>query len=131
MAISVRRSRKELTDYKRTIVVTKKFKPTDDERTLVSSMVAVGIPQDHIALVLRDGIAPKTLRLHFRRELDTAKIKANAKIGGTLYKKAMAGDTTAAIFWAKTQMGWKETNVQENTGKDGEPLILWGSKPTK
>jgi hypothetical protein len=24
---------------------------------------------------------------------------------------------TAAIFWAKTQMGWKETSVQEHTGK--------------
>jgi len=25
----------------------------------------------------------------------------------------MNGDTTAAIFWAKTQMGWKETQVHE------------------
>jgi len=92
------------------------FKPTDDERRLVEQMCAVGIPQESICLVVRDGIDDKTLRKHFRRELDTAKIKANAKIGGTLFNKAVNGDTTAAIFWAKTQMGWKETNVSEHTG---------------
>jgi len=85
------------------------FKPTDDERKLVEQMSAVGIPHESIALVLRDGIDDKTLRKHFRRELDTAKIKANAKIGGGLFNKAMAGDTASLIFWAKTQMGWSET----------------------
>ncbi|MBC8158278.1 MAG: hypothetical protein H8E94_02990 [Alphaproteobacteria bacterium] len=104
------------------------FKPTDEERQLVTQMCAVGIPQESICLVVRDGIDDKTLRKHFRRELDTAKIKANAKVGGTLFNKAMAGDTTAAIFWAKTQMGWKETNATEITGKDGKDLweSLWG-----
>ena len=92
------------------------FKPTDDERRLVEQMCAVGIPQESICLVVRDGIDDKTLRKHFRRELDTAKIKANAKIGGTLFNRAVNGDTTAAIFWAKTQMGWKETNINEHTG---------------
>ena len=92
------------------------FKPTDDERKLVEQMCAVGIPQESICLVVRDGIDDKTLRKHFRRELDTAKIKANAKIGGTLFNRAVNGDTTAAIFWAKTQMGWKETNINEHTG---------------
>ena len=84
------------------------FKPTDEERKLVEQMCAVGIPQESICLVVRDGIDDKTLRKHFRRELDTSKIKANAKVGGALFNKAMAGDTSAAIFWAKTQMGWKE-----------------------
>tara|TARA_R110000796_G_scaffold242489_1_gene364564 strand:+ start:1297 stop:1665 length:369 start_codon:yes stop_codon:yes gene_type:complete len=92
------------------------FKPTDDERKLVEQMCAVGIPQESICLVVRDGIDDKTLRKHFRRELDTAKIKANAKIGGTLFNKAVNGDTTAAIFWAKTQMGWKETSHTELSG---------------
>lgn len=90
------------------------FKPTDDERKLVEQMSAVGIPHESIALIVRDGIDDKTLRKHFRRELDTAAIKANAKVGGTLFNKAMAGDTTAAIWWSKTRMGWKETTVNEN-----------------
>ena len=93
------------------------FEPTEDERNLVTQMAMVGIPQTDIALVIRDGIAPKTLRTHFRRELDTAKVKANAKVGGILFKKILAGDTTAAIFWAKTQMGWKEKQEYEISGE--------------
>ena len=92
------------------------FKPTDDERKLVEQMCAVGIPQESICLVVRDGIDDKTLRKHFRRELDTAKIKANAKIGGSLFNKAVNGDTTAAIFWLKTQMKWTETSHTELSG---------------
>lgn len=93
------------------------FKPTDDERKLVEQMSAVGIPQESICLVIRDGIDDKTLRKHFRRELDTAAVKANAKIGGTLYNKAINGDTTAAIWWSKTRMGWKETQEHQMGGK--------------
>jgi len=104
------------------------FKPTDDERTLVEQMTAVGIPQESIALVIRDGIDDKTLRKHFRRELDTAKVKANAKVGGMLFNKIMNGDTAAAIFWAKTQMGWKETTVQENTGNVSITVTLVEAK---
>ena len=26
------------------------------------------------------------------------------------------------MFWAKTRMGWKETNVQEHTGANGTAL---------
>ena len=26
------------------------------------------------------------------------------------------------MFWAKTRMGWKETNGQEHTGADGKPI---------
>ena len=85
------------------------FKPTDAERQLVTQMTAVGIPQESVCLVVRDGIDDKTLRKHFRMELDTAKVKANAQIGGALFNKAMKGDTTAMIWWTKTQMKWKET----------------------
>ena len=92
------------------------FKPTDEERKLVEQMSAVGIQQSNIAMVIRDGIDDKTLRKHFRKELDTAATKANAKIGGTLFNKAVNGATSAAIFWAKTRMGWKETSVQEHAG---------------
>lgn len=107
----------------------KPFDPTPEERKMVEQMCAVGIPQEQICLVVRDGIDDKTLRKYFRYELDTAKTKANAKVGGMLFNKIMNGDTTAAIFWAKTQMGWKETSAQEITGANGKDLNLWGSKP--
>ena len=92
------------------------FKPTDQEREQVEQMSAVGIPQESICRVIRDGIDDKTLRKHFRTELDTAVAKANANIGNTLYNKAMGGDTSALIWWSKTRMGWKETSVQEHQG---------------
>ena len=85
------------------------FKPTDDERNLVEQMTACGIPQESQCLVIRDGIDDKTLRKHFRRELDTAATKANTKVAGTLFSKAMGGDTAAMIWWSKTRMGWTWT----------------------
>lgn len=89
-------------------------------------MCAVGIPHEGIAACIGDGIDDKTLRKHFAEELKTAKIKANAKIGGSIFNAAISGNMTAASLWAKTQMGWKETSVTEVQGKDGAPLVLWG-----
>lgn len=102
------------------------YKPTDDDRKTVSLMCAVGIPHEGIAACIGDGIDDKTLRKHFAEELKTAKIKANAKIGGSIFNAAISGNMTAASLWAKTQMGWKETSVTEVQGKDGAPLVLWG-----
>ena len=93
------------------------YKPTDDDRKTVSLMCAVGIPHEGIAACIGDGIDDKTMRRHFAEELKTAKIKANAKIGGSIFNAAISGNMTAASLWAKTQMGWKETSVQEHTGK--------------
>ena len=93
------------------------FKPTDDERNLVEQMTACGIPQESQCLVIRDGIDDKTLRKHFRRELDTAATKANTKVAGTLFSKAMGGDTAAMIWWSKTRMGWKDSSALQVTAK--------------
>tara|TARA_R110002094_G_scaffold18792_1_gene30368 strand:+ start:806 stop:1147 length:342 start_codon:yes stop_codon:yes gene_type:complete len=92
------------------------FKPTAAERKLVEQMTACGIPQDSLCLVVRDGIDEKTLRKHFRRELDTSATKANAKVAQTLFGKAMGGDTTALIWWTKTRMKWSERQEVEHTG---------------
>lgn len=91
--------------------------PTRATRELVQLHTMVGTTQETIASII--GIDPKTLRKHYRDELDLAKAKANATIGGALFNKAKAGDTTAMIFWMKTQAGWKETNVNEHTSPDG------------
>ncbi len=42
-----------------------------------------------------------------------AKIQAKAMVGGSLMKKALAGDTTAAIFYMKTQGGWSSKGNSE------------------
>ncbi len=91
--------------------------PTRATRELVQLHTMVGTRQEAIASII--GIDPKTLRKYYRDELDQSKAKANATIGGALFNKAKSGDTTAMIFWMKTQAGWKETNVNEITNPDG------------
>lgn len=91
--------------------------PTRATRDLVQLHTMVGTTQETIASII--GIDPKTLRKYYREELDQSKAKANATIGGALFNKAKSGDTTAMIFWMKTQAGWKETNVNEITSPDG------------
>jgi hypothetical protein len=93
------------------------FIPTDEERKLVESMSGYGVPFEQIAALTRD-IDLNTLKKHFRSELTQGKAKANSKVGQTMFQKATSGDTSAAIWWTKTQMGWKETkdiNVNTNT----------------
>jgi len=94
--------------------------PTDALRQTVQLHSTVGTPQETIADIL--GIDAKTLRKHYREELDQSKAKANATIGGALYNKARGGDTAAMIFWMKTQAGWRETNVHEHGGIGGGPI---------
>jgi hypothetical protein len=98
------------------------FEPTDAERKQVESFSGYGLPIDQIAVLVRDGISVDTLRKHFATELVSGKAKANGKVGKTLFQKVMAGDTTAAIWWSKTQMRWAETQKHELTGADGAPL---------
>jgi hypothetical protein len=98
------------------------FKPTDAERKQVEALSGYGLPIEQIAVLVRDGIDTDTLRKHFATELVSGKAKANGQVGKTLFQKVMAGDTTAAIWWSKTQMRWAETQKHELTGADGAPL---------
>ncbi len=100
----------------------KPFEPTDDERKQVEIISGYGLPLEQIAVLIRDGIDADTLRKYFATELKSGKAKANAQVGKTLFQKVMAGDTTAAIWWSKTQMRWSEVQKHELTGADGAPL---------
>ena len=91
--------------------------PTKVNRELVSLHSTMGTDQATIADLL--GIDEKTLRKHYRRELDLSTAKANATIGGVLYNKAKAGDTASMIFWLKTRGRWRETVQVDNTSSDG------------
>ena len=94
--------------------------PTDNSRLQVETSAGLGLPHEQIAALI--GIDDKTLRKHYRVELDVGKAKASANIARSLYNKAMKGDTTAMIWWTKAQMKWSETVKQELTGADGEEL---------
>lgn len=104
-----------------------KHVPDERTRSEVSALYSFGIPQDDIARYI--GIDPKTLRQYYRDELDSAQIKAHAAVGRFLYQNA-TGHTIkdgashsdcvrAAMFWAKTRMGWRETQTLDHTSSDG------------
>src|SRR6185436_6501453 len=73
-------------------------------------MAAYGIPEIDIAAVL--GVDPKTLRKHYRDELDLGETKANAQVAGFLFNSARNGNVTAQIFWLKTRARWRETPLE-------------------
>jgi hypothetical protein len=102
-----------------------KFKPTDEERKVVEMMAALGTPQKDMARnVRKGGIDVKTLMKHFPEEIETGATKANVKVGGAMYNKAIGGDVQAQKYFLGCRAGWKETSVIEGTGEDGAISIV-------
>jgi hypothetical protein len=91
-----------------------KFILTEERRQIVRSMAGYGLPQQDIATSV--GLrSTKTLRKHFRMELDRGVVDAKAKVLQTLFKMAASGQHPAAtIFWVKTRLGWREIQIVEN-----------------
>jgi hypothetical protein len=85
-------------------------KPDIAQRRQVEAMAAYGIPSEDISRVV--GIDAKTLRKHYRDELDMGETKANAQVAGFLFSAAKSGNVTAQIFWLKTRARWRETPVE-------------------
>jgi len=116
-----------------------KFEPTQDQRSQVKLMKALRIPEDRICKTItnpRTGkpVAPMTLARAFAPELASGATEFHTRVGNfilcaILGKKPALGDAikseqvrmTAAIFYAKTKMGWKETG-SEQTNKDDKPF---------
>ena len=100
------------------------FNPTQEERVLVKTMAAFGIPHDKIALKI--GVrSPKTLRKHFRQELDLGAVEANCKVLMTLFGMATSGEHLGAtIFWAKTRCGFREQPAFEPAAGPPPPFLV-------
>jgi hypothetical protein len=85
----------------------RRYEPTPDQRRTVKTMAGFGVPHVDIATYL--GIDAKTLRKHFREELDRGTTEANAKVAQSLFTMATQGkNVAAAIFWMKARAGWRE-----------------------
>ncbi|AHB77580.1 MULTISPECIES: hypothetical protein [Pandoraea] len=109
----------------------KPFVPTAADRKMVETLAGYGVPHEDIALQIVNpqtskALDPKSLRRHFRSELDTGATKANSLVAQSLFKHATGtgkGAVTAAIFWMKVRAGWKEPPQRlEHTGADGGPV---------
>jgi hypothetical protein len=99
------------------------FKVTEAAQKTVKGMAALGCKHDDIATLLE--ISPKTLRKHFRTELDRGAIEANAKVLQSLFDMATSGKNTAAsIFWAKTRCGMRERAPEAETAAETPSFMV-------
>ena len=104
--------------------MTQAHQPTDETKKLARTLSAVGITYEDIAAKI--GISSDTLVKYYKKELDDGRIDANSTVAKGLFQQAKNGNVAASIFWLKTRAGWKETQVQELTGANGNPLtITW------
>jgi len=95
----------------------------DEERQLVRCGVAMGIPQDDIARVLK--ISPVRLREDFPEELSSGAAEANIAVGNALYRQAtVAGNVRAQMFWLRAKCGWREGGVFRPEGSIDEADML-------
>ena len=111
-----------------------KYEPTEADRNTVRSMASQGVPHETIALCLgKRGIDPKTMRKHFRRELDTAAAITNANIGTNVYNAAMRGEAWACCFWLKCRAGWKDSagpgSAGAGRGKTVQLVVVPAGQP--
>ena len=100
--------------------MTQLFVPTEEQRRMVHAMAGYGVPQDDIALVI--GITSRTMRKHFRHDLDVAMIEANARVAQCLFKQAtVPGNIAATIFWLKARAGWREKQPSDAANEPAAP----------
>lgn len=100
---------------------------TDEQKAQVEALAAY-LTQEQIADYL--GVSRQTfiaimdrdpsVSLHYKR----GKANAISAVANGLLQKAREGDNTAAIFYLKTQAGWRETQKLEHSGPDGIPLNI-------
>jgi len=101
-----------------------RFIPNVEQCGMVRSMAAYGIRQEEIARCL--GLrSAKTLRRHFREELDRAAPEANARVAQSLYQQATAGKKTGTvIFRLKVRVGWREPATGAPPLVDAPPFVV-------
>ena len=72
----------------------------------------------HVTLLAIEERQPE-VSLGYKR----GKARAIASIGGNLISQAKSGNTAAAIFYLKTQAGWRETQ-DDTSGDSAQPLTI-------
>ena len=118
--------------------MTKVHEPTERNREDVQLMTKHGVTHAQIAAHI--GISKKSLYKHYETDLEIGKMQAHDKVGKFLFNAASGaileaekkhGATyqdclRAAMFYAKTQMGWRET---DEVPQPGDIVIKRGVHP--
>jgi hypothetical protein len=100
----------------------KPWEPTEEQIAKIKLYAGLGSTQEQIGTMIGISVDTLTRNAVAREAWETGQAETIAKVAGSLVKKALAGDTTSAIFYLKTQAGWRETVRNEHTGKDGGPI---------
>lgn len=108
----------------------KPFSVTDEQRRTVEAMAGFGVPHEDIAFVV--GCSAPTLKKYCAHELRSGRVRANTQVGQTLFRLATGirengvviqpPNVAAAIYWTKSQMGWREKQPEQSGG--GETYVL-------
>lgn len=100
----------------------RKPKTLDDEQRAQVEALAAYLSQEQIADYF--GITRPTFAAMIERDDDISlrykrgKAKAIGTVAQGLLQKARSGDTASAIFYLKTQAGWRETTAHDHTSSD-------------
>jgi hypothetical protein len=112
------------------------------QRKNVEMMVGLGIKQEDICLMVRDAkdkpIALKTLLKHFRKELDQGAAMLNARVGNFIVATMLGTHPEGGAMpitneharvsllqlYARSRMGWRETVLNQNAGKDRGTIVV-------
>jgi len=101
-----------------------RVRPTEETRRTVKAMAGVGVPHAQIAPYLR--IDAKSLRKHYRDELDRGMIEANVKVAQTLFTLATVEQVRARCdLFPKSPRGLAGENRHDAPAASG----LTGSRP--
>jgi hypothetical protein len=97
----------------------KKHIKTEKDSLEARAYATVGTPHHDIALLMN--ISTPTLLKYYKLELDQGKARGNATVAKTLFTMATVDmNLGAAIFWMKSQAGWREVNVVQNQLLDAQ-----------
>ena len=94
-----------------------------DEQVIQVKALAQYLSKEQIADYL--GVARSTFDAILERDEQVfihykkGKASAIANVAKGLVQQAIEGNMTAAIFYLKSQAGWRETQVVDNTSSDG------------
>mgnify|MGYP007071629498 CR=1 FL=1 len=102
----------------------KPWEPTDEEVAKVRLYAGLGATQEMIASLIGKSVDTLTRNAKTSEALTVGKSETIMKVAGALVRKALSGDGPSAMFYLKTQGGWRETNRTEVTGPDGSPLAI-------
>jgi hypothetical protein len=109
----------------------KPWEPSPEDVEKIKLYGGLGSTQEQTARLI--GVCEDTLVRNTvaKAAFEEGKAQTIAKVAGSLVKKALGGDTASAIFYLKTQAGWKETQAIELYKGEPVEFIIADSPPMK